>query len=90
MYGLDTTDPSLWNECVLNPAVQVVESILKGEELTKVKPLPIIEREEKNEMKSYYCEVCDRTFIGDIQWNAHMKSKKHHKVLKKKKMLNNS
>ncbi|XP_069669309.1 tRNA dimethylallyltransferase [Periplaneta americana] len=86
VYGLNATDPSVWDERVLGPAVQIVESFLKGEKPAAIEPLPVTERPEKNEMKLHNCEVCGRMFVGDIQWNDHLHSKKHHRMLKRKQV----
>jgi tRNA dimethylallyltransferase len=81
VYGLDATDPCFWNECVLGPAVQIVESYLEGQKPAGVEPLPVIERPVKNDLKIHHCDVCDRMFVGDIQWKDHLHSKKHRKML---------
>ena len=87
VYGLDATDPHVWNEHVLGPAVKIVESYLQGQKPDGVEPLPVIERSVKNDLKIQHCDVCDRIFIGDIQWNDHLKSKKHRRMLKRKQVL---
>lgn len=89
MYGLDATDPNFWNERVLEPAVQIVKSYLEGQKPAEVEPLPVIEQSVKNDLKSHHCDVCDRIFIGDIQWNDHLRSRKHHKMLKHKQVHKN-
>jgi tRNA dimethylallyltransferase len=86
VYGLDATDPNLWNECVLEPAVQIVKSYLEGRKPAEVEPLPVIEQPVKNDLISHHCDVCDRIFIGDIQWNDHLHSRKHRKMLKHKQI----
>jgi tRNA dimethylallyltransferase len=86
VYGLDATDPNFWNERVLEPAIQIVKSYLEGQKPTEVEALPIIEQPIKNDLKSHHCDVCDRIFIGDIQWNDHLHSKKHRKMLKRKQV----
>jgi hypothetical protein len=37
-------------------------------------------------LKIHHCDVCDRMFIGDIQWNDHLHSKKHRKMLQCKQV----
>ncbi|XP_023715281.1 tRNA dimethylallyltransferase isoform X2 [Cryptotermes secundus] len=86
MYGLDATDPNFWNEHVLEPAVQIVKSYMEGQKPAEVEPLPVIEQSKKNDLISHHCDVCDRIFIGDIQWNDHLHSRKHHKMLKHKQV----
>jgi tRNA dimethylallyltransferase len=87
VYRLDATDPYVWNECVLDLAVKIVESYLQGQKPDGMEPLPVIERSKKNDLKIQRCDVCDRMFVGDIQWNDHLQSKKHRRMLKRKQVL---
>lgn len=34
-----------------------------------------------------FCQVCERVFIEEHQWQAHLKGAKHMRVLKKKRKL---
>lgn len=86
VYGLDATDPNFWNKRVLEPAVEIVKSYLEGRKPAEMEPLPVIEQSVKNDLKSHYCDVCDRIFIGDIQWNDHLHSRKHRRMLKCKQV----
>lgn len=81
VYPLDTSDVSQWNENVYLPAIDTVESFLKGEEI-KLKPLEKMKRlgEGLDEETSHFCDICERTFIGEFQWSLHLKSNKHKKV----------
>lgn len=85
IYGLDTSKPSEWDDIVLKPAIDVLQSFIDEKEST-LKPLPkiITVREGMNEETSHFCEVCDRLFIGDYQWEMHFKSNKHKKRLASK------
>jgi hypothetical protein len=87
VYGLDATDPYFWNERVLGPAFKIVESYLEGQKPDGVEPLPVTEQSVKNELKTKHCDICDRMFVGDIQWNDHLRSKKHRRMLKRKQVL---
>ncbi|GLG92923.1 tRNA dimethylallyltransferase [Gryllus bimaculatus] len=84
VYAFDTSDPSKWDDIVYKPAVHVVDSLLNGKTPTDIKPLPL-EEPLSNEPTSFHCEVCDRIFIGNIQWEAHIKSKKHKRVVQQKR-----
>lgn len=66
--------------------MQIVGSYLEGRTPTGIEPLPVIERSVKNDLKTHHCDVCDRLFIGDIQWNDHLHSKKHRKMLQRKQI----
>jgi tRNA dimethylallyltransferase len=63
-----------------------VESYLEGRTPAGMEPLPVTEPSVKNDLKVRHCDVCDRMFIGDIQWNEHLHSKKHHRMLKRKQI----
>lgn len=39
--------------------------------------------------RTYKCDVCDRIFIGDFQWNSHITSRRHKKRLANEKVQNN-
>lgn len=80
VYPLDTSDVTLWHENVLQPATATVDSYINDEEI-ELKPLEKMKRlgEGMNEETSNYCEICDRTFIGEFQWSLHMKSNRHKK-----------
>lgn len=85
LYGLDTSNPINWQEDVYHPAVDVVQKYMDGEEPT-LKPL---ERKENvraglNENVTNICKVCDRHFIGEFQWNIHLKSNKHKRAAYKR------
>lgn len=85
LYGLNTSNPSNWQEDVYLPAEDVVRKYMDGEE-PQLKPL---ERRENvraglNENVTNICEVCNRYFIGEFQWNIHLKSNKHKRAVVKK------
>lgn len=87
VYGLDTTDVSLWKENVQNPAIEIIESFLTKSEC-KHKPLPVKITSEASspffKEETYVCDTCERVFVGTFQWNDHRNSQKHKKMLKKK------
>lgn len=60
-------------------------------QICEYKPMPVISETEASiplsKDESYYCEICERLFVGTLQWNAHKKSKKHQRVVRKKKLL---
>ncbi|XP_053718526.1 tRNA dimethylallyltransferase [Synchiropus splendidus] len=84
VYGLDVTDVSRWEETVLNPALQILESHCKGEKPTVV-PMARLPGEKKNRRSYNTCEMCDRVIIGDLEWKAHLSSKKHRFQVKKRR-----
>ncbi|XP_014639678.1 PREDICTED: tRNA dimethylallyltransferase, mitochondrial isoform X2 [Ceratotherium simum simum] len=86
VYGLEVSDVSKWEESVLEPALEIVQSFIQGHKpaATPVK-MPFNETENK---RSYHmCDLCDRIIIGDREWAAHIKSKSHLHQLKKRRRL---
>lgn len=84
VYGLDVTDVSKWEESVLNPALQILDSLSKGEE-PSIQPIRMLEVVQRNKRSHHMCEPCDKVIIGDLEWTAHLKSKKHQGHVRKKR-----
>nr|XP_040044967.1 tRNA dimethylallyltransferase isoform X1 [Gasterosteus aculeatus aculeatus] len=83
VYGLDVTDASRWEETVLNPALQILESLSKSEE-PAVQPIRAEGAQQRNKRSRHACDQCDKVIIGDLEWTAHLKSKKHRHHVRKK------
>ncbi|GLV32183.1 uncharacterized protein CBL_11860 [Carabus blaptoides fortunei] len=87
VYGLDTTDVSLWKENVRKPAIEIIQSFFTNS-VCKYTPMPVKVTSEASspffKEETYLCDVCERVFVGLSQWNDHKNSKKHKKILKKK------
>ncbi|GFY27233.1 tRNA dimethylallyltransferase [Trichonephila clavipes] len=78
VYGLAATDLEKWEENVLMPAIDIVQSITESKKPSQ-DPLPVEER--VNDIKeTYYCDVCEKVILGQNTWQIHLKSKRHHKV----------
>ncbi|TNM93297.1 hypothetical protein fugu_018699 [Takifugu bimaculatus] len=84
VYGLDVTDVSRWAETVLNPALQILDRLSKGEE-PAIAPIRVQGAEQRNKRSRHTCDLCDKLIIGDLEWTAHLKSKKHRYHVKKRK-----
>ncbi|KAM6903804.1 tRNA dimethylallyltransferase [Lycodopsis pacificus] len=84
VYGLDVTDVSRWEETVLNPALQILDSLSKSEE-PDLQPIRVEGEQQRNKRSRHSCDLCDKVIIGDLEWTAHLKSKKHHYHVKKKR-----
>ncbi|XP_053349205.1 tRNA dimethylallyltransferase [Clarias gariepinus] len=85
VYGLDVTNVSLWEQTVLTPALDILDSLCKGEQ-PSVEPIRIEGEGLRNKRSHHMCEVCDKVIIGDLEWTAHLKSKSHlHHVRKKRR-----
>ncbi|XP_066152413.1 tRNA dimethylallyltransferase isoform X2 [Euwallacea fornicatus] len=86
IYGLNTTDISNWSENVTQPAVHILESYISGTKCN-IDPLPFRNTiSVPNTLdETFVCEVCDRIFVGTLQWTIHIKSRRHRTVLERKK-----
>uniref|UniRef100_A0A336MK82 CSON002889 protein n=1 Tax=Culicoides sonorensis TaxID=179676 RepID=A0A336MK82_CULSO len=86
IYSLDTSQPQNWNEIVKNPAETILNAYINDEPMN-FKPLEKIKdpRQEMSEDTSHFCEICERLFIGDFQYQLHIKGNKHKKVLASKR-----
>ncbi|XP_066582832.1 tRNA dimethylallyltransferase isoform X2 [Prorops nasuta] len=86
IYSLDCTNVDQWTQSVYEPAVKIVSSILKGETPSQL-PLNISVTNAKTDDASNeitrHCEICQRYFIGDLQWFAHINGQKHARVAKR-------
>ncbi|XP_052096390.1 tRNA dimethylallyltransferase-like [Mytilus californianus] len=82
VYGLDSTDVSQWEDNVNKPAINILNSVLKGEK-TEYEPIPA---EQSYNVPVYnICDVCDMVFTMNQEWEAHLKGKKHNGMLRAKR-----
>lgn len=88
LYSLDTTDPSKWSDEVYSKAENIVESYMDNK-VPDFEPMErlVSKREGFNEGISKVCDVCNRVFVGEFQWQLHMKSNKHKRALKRKNRI---
>lgn len=87
LYVLDTTNAeTTWHDDVYTKAEHVVQSFFDGVEPTEVQT---IERPKDTTGHRthvmHFCDVCERYFSGDDQWNVHINSNSHSKVQKSKR-----
>lgn len=85
LYGLDGSDLQQWDNLVRDTAASIVAARLAGT-APLIGPLPP-EAPLPDGHEPYTCSDCQRLFIGKLQWNAHQKSAKHQRVLKRLKRL---
>uniref|UniRef100_A0A3B5BBP9 tRNA dimethylallyltransferase n=1 Tax=Stegastes partitus TaxID=144197 RepID=A0A3B5BBP9_9TELE len=69
VFGLDVTDVSRWEETVLNPALQILDSLSKGEE-PAIAPIRVQAAEQRNKRSHHTCDLCDKVIIGDLEWTG--------------------
>lgn len=85
LYSLNTTNPLQWNEEVYLKAENIIQSYIENKKPDFEPMGKIVNRREGfNEGISKVCDVCDRVFVGEFQWELHMKSNKHKRSLKRK------
>ncbi|GAB5574915.1 tRNA dimethylallyltransferase isoform X1 [Prionailurus iriomotensis] len=86
VYGLEVSDVSKWEESVLEPALEIVQSFIQGHKPVAA-PVKMPCNEMENKRSYHMCDLCDRIIIGDREWAAHIKSKSHLHQLKKRRRL---
>jgi tRNA dimethylallyltransferase len=94
LYLLDGTDIGQWTEVVSNPAINVAARFLEGSELPRPHELseaaqqilaPTDGLDEKPDVWfRQECEVCHVVAVNDVQWQTHLKSRRHRALVKKK------
>nr|XP_048681781.1 tRNA dimethylallyltransferase isoform X1 [Caretta caretta] len=82
VYGLEVSDLSRWDENVLKPALQIVESVIQGQQ-PSADPVKMESEINEDKRSHHMCELCNRVIIGDREWAAHTKSKSHLKERRK-------
>lgn len=82
IYKLDTTFPNEWTKWVSDPAQNVIDHYQDPTVELTTQPETPAENEQAfaDSKKSHFCELCQRVFIGEFQWDIHVKSRKHKKV----------
>jgi tRNA dimethylallyltransferase len=94
LYLLDGTDISQWKEAVSDPAIDIAAKFFDGSKVPVPHELsdaaqrflaPNDNLEEKPDVWfRQKCEVCYVTAVTDIQWQSHLKSRRHRALVKKK------
>lgn len=93
LYLLDSTDVSAYGKNVVEPAVQLAQQFLKGEERpqpTEISALAheiltqVINPPPKPTPRKHLCEICHTTLLNDEAWKQHLKSATHRRVVRRK------
>lgn len=86
VFALNTSDVTRWDELVLRPASDAISNYINSREIT-LKPIEKFIRvsEGLNEEVSTKCPICDRVFIGEYQWQLHLRSNKHKRTKENKR-----
>uniref|UniRef100_A0A8D1TJ29 tRNA dimethylallyltransferase n=1 Tax=Sus scrofa TaxID=9823 RepID=A0A8D1TJ29_PIG len=67
VYGLEVSDVSKWEESVLEPALEIVQSFIQGHKPAAT-PVNMPSSETENKRSYHICDLCDRIIIGDREW----------------------
>ncbi|XP_053678572.1 tRNA dimethylallyltransferase [Anopheles nili] len=83
IYSIDTDNVDQWMAQVTDRTVAIIEAVMAGQ----TPPYSCVPRAEQGrqrlqEERTFHCEVCQRVFIGEHQWQLHIRSNKHRKVVK--------
>ena len=84
--GSSTAHPD-WEANVTSVAHEILQSYINANDdhpLVQDRLVPP-EKEVEDDMIARTCEVCDRVLLGMVQWETHLKSYRHRKMLKRKK-----
>ncbi|KAK2761379.1 hypothetical protein FQN54_001901 [Arachnomyces sp. PD_36] len=96
LYLLDTSNPDEWSSTVREPSERVVDAFLTGDRACpEPKELSDLAREtfdakeklgapvDDGEMIQHItCDVCNKSMQAGVQWDSHIKSRSHKKVLR--------
>ncbi|KAJ3368111.1 hypothetical protein GGF31_006819 [Allomyces arbusculus] len=92
VYLLDASDPIQFASRALDPATNIARAFLAGTPLPD--PATIFPDQDEalrvtappsQTWQVFRCDVCDRDFRGDAEWDAHRKSRAHRALLKRKR-----
>ncbi|KAG0648590.1 Isopentenyl-diphosphate: tRNA isopentenyltransferase [Hyphodiscus hymeniophilus] len=93
LYFLDGSDTNSWADSVSSPAIGVTESFLAGNGLRPPREmsasanqyLSAVESAEIDDLPILQaCEICNTTCAGEDQWQAHIRSRRHRALVKKR------
>lgn len=77
-----------WTKQVKEPAIEIVDSLI-NETAISDNLLDLKQKAEEqaviNNPGKFYCEICDRTFIGTHYIEEHLKSRRHRKITEQKR-----
>ncbi|KAG6609639.1 tRNA dimethylallyltransferase [Phytophthora cinnamomi] len=90
VYQVDSSDVAKWDALVAQPAIEIAQKFLKGEEITshqtvqQQKPEAAQAASLEDKFQKNTCTACNgREFTGKKQWAEHLRSKGHKYHLKR-------
>jgi len=87
VYGVNSDQPSEWEESVRHPAFEIVEAYMNGVGVLGHQPLPCTASAHSFEAtrQTFNCQHCNVTLKGKIQYEAHINSRRHKKTVASQK-----
>ena len=91
LFLLDGTDLERWQENVERTALDLASKFMAGEPLPDSMLLSdaaekILSRTNKeDDLIAMHCDGCQKTLMGDKQWDAHVRTKRH-KIISRREM----
>jgi tRNA dimethylallyltransferase len=88
-FLLDGTDLTRWSQDIDKPAARLIQTFLKGEPLPPPVSLSnaaerVLVLSNKRDRRARHCQICDKTMMSDVEWDRHVRGKKHVSNLKPK------
>ncbi|ESZ94983.1 hypothetical protein SBOR_4603 [Sclerotinia borealis F-4128] len=95
LYLLDGTDVSSWSENVSNPAINITQEFILGNELPTPSEMSDLALEFLNPEKSLQhsqskahwipkkCEICHTVVMAEGQWQVHPATRAHRRMVKR-------
>lgn len=92
LFLLDATNVGVWNDEVARKGVELTRAFITGEQLPK--PVDVsetarevltstVERSSHQETPcNKTCDLCDKTFLTEKEWQKHLKSNRHQKSVR--------
>ncbi|KAK0751941.1 IPP transferase-domain-containing protein [Schizothecium vesticola] len=89
LFLLDATDVGVWHDEVARKGVELTRAFVAGEQLSQ--PVDVsetarevltstVERSSHQETPcNKTCDLCDKTFVTEKEWQKHLKSNRHQK-----------
>jgi len=88
VYRVNSTIPELWQQNCYLPAETILKAYL-NQTVPEVQPLERISRDTdiENTRTKFTCDVCDRVFMGKVQYDHHIEGKRHKQEVRRKANL---
>lgn len=95
LYLLDGSDAANWNDAVARPSVEIAKYFLEGHEIQApqelcpaAKEILALAADGLDEKPDVWfrqtCDLCNITAVTNLQWQTHLKSRRHRGLTKKK------